>query len=433
MGSIIFIFFTYYFTLRNKKGEYLFSKLFFLSSYWIIFEWGTIGRSYFLGIVLIILSLNILFQNSQNRYIFFFLVAGIATLSNGHSLIIVFSIVLSHFLFAYKKVKINANYYIGLAIFIPFFLISIYFMKGQMNSYEKSEVFQKELSKVSFSDKLSASFVYAGEGLFYLQRDVTDNQPIWQNNLFQNKYTMKKLMGYTIYTLILSLISFIIFLISICVLKNRNKQALLFFIFSFIALILVNSFSPIGISLRHKGFYFFILFITLFFCVEHKIFEKLVFLLFVFTTFSSIVILKQVSKKPFSNSDFCANYLVNTFDLNNKSTKIASHFWQLSSVIAYTNIKSVYIPEINQDVSFTLMDSSVSSNLSNTIHDSIFLNKSIENNCTIIIDNKKNDSLYKTKDFKLIAYFNKPSLQSYEKYFIYSNGKANLKFDTKKN
>lgn len=403
-----------------KPCQYLIHKLLFLSSYWIFFEWGIINRSYLLGVFFLLLAVFFLQKEWRSKYLWYLLFAGLASLTNGHTLILIVSLTLALFLSGYRSLLKNTVFYIAILVFLPLFMIAVFFMRGTKDGIETSKAYQTALSVTDFSDRVITAIGYAGEGYFFLQRKVNDNQFVWQNNWFKNSITMQKIHGYSVFEYVMTFGALAVSILSILTLWRHQHVALLFFIFSFCLMLLANSISPIGVSLRHKGFYFLALFITLNLLSKEQYFSRFIIPLFVLSTFSCLIMVGQSFRKPFSNSKACANYLQSdTFFTSSSNQKIAGHYWQMAPVIAYANLSAVYIPAIDRWVSYTKLDSTLSMNWAIPLSDTAFIERAIRNSCDIIIDSKKNDSLYRRYQYTPDSFFAKNTLQYYERYFIY--------------
>ncbi len=396
-----------------RRHQLLICKLLFLSSYFIFFEWGQINRSYLLGTVLVLAAVYCL--DKKKNYVYFFLFAGLGILANGHSFIIVISLIAANVLCNFTDLKRNKKYYIGLALFLPFLIWAFSYIKGKEDGLEKSSVLKANLTLLPEKVRISLSNV--GEGILFIQRIVNDDQPVWQNNLLRNAYTQKSIEGWLISDILFVTIGLICLGISLFLL-HQSKEAFLFILFSFSFMIVANLLSPFGLSLRHKAFYFLAIFIALL-IAETKAYRLFILPLLGISTFSTILIIYQVLLKPFSNSKACAQYLQSKIINEDSAIKISGHFWQITPILAYTNLPIAYVPSVNKWMSYTKLDSTVAKNWAVSLNDTSFIKMSLHQDCNIIMEKNRKDFLYQQYNYKLDTFFAEKTIQHYERYYIY--------------
>jgi hypothetical protein len=413
IGIIILMFYI-------KRGGFYLLKILTLSSYWIFFEWGLINRSYLMGVFFILLMLYLFLHFHVNSNGFFcFLTGGLACLSNGHSLIIAFVFVL--FILASKR-QFIINYRScksGLFMFFICFFVGVFFLFGNSAALDKSTAYKKQIQDINQNEKLFNTFVSAGEGLGFVQRYVVSNQIVWQNSAVNNRVTKSFFMHFQLYEWIYFSLFFLFFFIFLYYLRDQT-YLLLFFLGSISLLLIANHISPIGLNLRHKGFYLLVFILTTFLGNDQLKIRYWMFFVLLISVYSNVVMIVQNFELEFSNSRVCSDFLSKKFNLSDSRNRISAKYWQVMPLIAYTNTKRAFIPQINKEVSYTLLDSTLSMDWSKDISDSLFISRSLRNNCNILINNRRfSHENMDSDNFYFLDSFNYQTIQYYERYFVY--------------
>jgi hypothetical protein len=308
-------------------------KLFFIFSYFILFEYTVIARSY--GLVFLMLIIVACFYRSRKEHFILFSVLLILLSQTHFMAAIIAAGIFCLVTYEFKsRQQFPQWYYAGLAIF----LISLVLVFMQAIPPKDHFIYTVDNEGWLSAKRIGKGMAGMWKGLFPVP-DITSHYP-WNSNLLINNSRwigiIPAIIGWFVPFFVL----------------GRDKKAIFFFYACSAAIACFIYFSPLGLSIRYCGFYFLLLIFSLWISerrLKYKLSKQLLYFIFTCQVIGGIYLFYTDYKRPFSNGKVVAEWIRKNVDP--KTEVMVSYYFSGPPVSAYLGRK-IYYPENNAEESF---------------------------------------------------------------------------------